>query len=236
MPRGRKKGFIVSEKTRLKMRLVKLGKPLTKEHIAKIVAKNTGKKRTPEQIEKLKKNNSHYWLGKKQSLETIEKRINKTKGKKRSEEFKKNQSNRISGDKNPMKNKEVLEKMRNSLLGNIPWNKGIKQTQTSGENNPNWKGGITPENLKSRASLEYKLWRKCCFERDNFTCQCCNDNNGGNLNAHHINNFSEFPELRVAIDNGITLCEKCHIKFHSIYGTKNNTIKQLQEFTDYYNA
>lgn len=37
------------------------------------------------------------------------------------------------------------------------------------------------------------------------------------MEVHHIKNFSEFPELRFAIDNGITLCKQAHKKFHTIY-------------------
>ena len=88
-----------------------------------------------------------------------------------------------------------------------------------GENNSNWKGGITPLNLKIRHSREYKLWRKAIFERDNYTCIWCGDKKGGNLNADHIKPFALFPELRFAIDNGRTLCELCH-KTTDTYGGK----------------
>ena len=98
-----------------------------------------------------------------------------------------------------------------------------------GKKHPNWKGGITPKNDKVRHSLEMKLWRKSIWIRDNFTCQKC-QKKGGYLVAHHINNFAEFPELRFAIDNGITFCEKCHRTFHKKYGNKNNTKEQLLEF------
>ena len=80
-----------------------------------------------------------------------------------------------------------------------------------------------------RSNTEYKLWRKSVFERDNFICQKCKVS-GGKLVAHHINNFSEFPELRLAIDNGITLSKKAHEEFYKIYGKRNNTKQQLEEF------
>lgn len=79
----------------------------------------------------------------------------------------------------------------------------------AGERNPNWKGGITPEHLAIRTSTEYKLWRKAIFQRDNWTCQECGKH-GGWLEAHHIKPFAQFPELRLAINNGITLCKPCH--------------------------
>lgn len=110
---------------------------------------------------------------------------------------------------------------------------GIKSR--SGENSPNWNGGISSERDKIKVTEEYQEWRKNVYKRDNYTCQCCGDNTGHNLNAHHIENFSDFPELRFDIDNGITLCDSCHNpnkygSFHNIYGTKNNNKDQLEEY------
>src|SRR3990167_4958222 len=91
------------------------------------------------------------------------------------------------------------------------WNKGKPYFQLKGENNPNWKGGITPINRAIRTSLEYKLWRSAIFERDNYTCQNCNTR-GGVLHADHIKPFAIYPEVRFAIDNGRTLCKSCHLQ------------------------
>lgn len=74
-----------------------------------------------------------------------------------------------------------------------------------------WKGGVWEGNRKIRDSIEIRLWREAVFARDNFTCQNCHIR-GGYLEAHHIKKFAEYPELRFAIDNGLTLCRKCHNK------------------------
>lgn len=79
------------------------------------------------------------------------------------------------------------------------------------EKNPNWQGGKTIERQKAMAQQEYKLWRKSVFERDNHTCRECGKR-GGNMEAHHIKSWKNYPELRYEITNGVTLCLKCHRK------------------------
>ena len=74
-----------------------------------------------------------------------------------------------------------------------------------------WRGGIWPEHLRIKRSIEYRLWRKAVFERDNYTCRFCGIR-GGKLHADHIKPFALYPELRFAIDNGRTLCVPCHRK------------------------
>lgn len=119
----------------------------------------------------------------------------------------------------------IREKFSAYSKTKIPWNKGKKNTQQSGKNHWNWKGGITRLNKNKRKevmnSFEYKLWRKSVFERDGYACIWCGDNKGGNLEADHIKPWSDYPELRFAIDNGRTLCHKCHMTTKTYGGIKS---------------
>ena len=92
--------------------------------------------------------------------------------------------------------------------------RGLKYPSRSGENHHWWKGGITPGNENVRKSSDYSNWRILVFDRDDFTCQDCHKK-GGNLHAHHIELFSDNPNLRFDINNGITLCLNCHAKRHN---------------------
>lgn len=83
----------------------------------------------------------------------------------------------------------------------------------SGENNTNYVDGRTPENKRQRNSKQYSEWRTSVFKRDNYKCVWCGS--VGDLNADHIKPFSKFPELRLDIDNGRTLCIPCHKKTDS---------------------
>lgn len=121
--------------------------------------------------------------------------------------------------------------------GQVAWNKGIKYTEEQksnlnmdglkkgrglfkgkerldiiGERHWNWEGGKTKEGEKIRKSSAYKQWREAVFLRDNYTCVFCKrkETVSGKLNADHIKPFALFPELRLVIDNGRTLCIDCH--------------------------
>lgn len=130
------------------------------------------------------------------------------------------------------KKKEKIKKVRTRRKHSEETKKKIgigNRGKAVGEKNGNWKGGITPKYHKIKRSIEYRLWRKAVFARDNWTCQ----KYGGKeikLIPHHIQNFAEYPELRLVIDNGITLSEKAHKKFHDKYGYRNNTREQTEEF------
>lgn len=81
-----------------------------------------------------------------------------------------------------------------------------------GEKSHLWKGGLTKAGILLRNSADYREWRKAVFARDNYTCVFCKDKRGGNLQADHIKQFAFYPELRLDINNGRTLCVDCHKK------------------------
>lgn len=83
-----------------------------------------------------------------------------------------------------------------------------KKTQI-GNNAPNWQGGLRDTNRRIRSSLEYKRWRIGVLIRDNFTCQTCKIV-GTSIEVHHIKSFAKNKELRLDINNGISLCINCH--------------------------
>jgi 5-methylcytosine-specific restriction endonuclease McrA len=80
-----------------------------------------------------------------------------------------------------------------------------------------------PESWRSRS--EYKTWRKRVLDRDLHTCKICGSKK--NPVAHHIIEAQDSPDLRYDIDNGITLCKKCHIAIH--VKDSHRFIESLQE-------
>lgn len=64
-----------------------------------------------------------------------------------------------------------------------------------------------------RYSTGINVWKKAVWKRDNYTCQDCGKTHCL-VHAHHIKSAKEYPKLRLYINNGITLCKKCHFKRH----------------------
>lgn len=144
----------------------------------------------------------NYWIGKKRSKETKEKIRKSLTGRKLS--------------------KRTRKKMRESHKG-----------RHSGENSNFWRGGTTTLINSIRGSDKYKRWRKKVFKRDNFICQECGYDKGSIIEPHHkkdiarilFENKIETIEQALKckelwnIDNGKTLCRKCHRKTDN-YGVK----------------
>ncbi len=103
-----------------------------------------------------------------------------------------------------------------------------------GPKNPAWNHSISTEEREDNKirnyNPKYKRWRKKVYKRDNYTCQVCGDNKGGNLVAHHVYAWNKYKDLHFITSNGITLCDKCHKLFHKIYKHGNNTRKQFTKF------
>jgi len=86
-----------------------------------------------------------------------------------------------------------------------------------GKNSHGWRGGVTPIHLRIRSSCEMKKWKKAVFKRDKYKCIQCGSKE--KIEADHIAPFAYYPELRFSVDNGRTLCNKCHRKTET-YGNK----------------
>lgn len=111
--------------------------------------------------------------------------------------------------------KSHVENLKKSHIGKV------------GSLSSNWKGGITKESFKIRNSKEYKCWRLKVFERDNYKCVLCGYDKGNILQADHIKPFAYYPELRLDISNGRTLCKPCHEKTDT-YLSKSAKPKGIQ--------
>jgi hypothetical protein len=83
-----------------------------------------------------------------------------------------------------------------------------------GQDHYKWKGGKPWERF---ADPRYIAWRAAVLERDVYTCRKCGRSCAKyerGLAAHHVKPFAEFPESRLDVTNGLTLCRVCHMAVH----------------------
>ena len=115
---------------------------------------------------------------------------------------------------NSLKGKHNSIKTEFKIGQRISPNTEFTSEKTKGKNNVNWKGGISSVYITLRQSARYVKWRTSVFRRDSYKCVKCEQ--GGRLHADHIKEWSKYPKLRFNINNGQTLCIKCHGGKHGI--------------------
>lgn len=127
----------------------------------------------------------------------------------------------------------------------------------SSENNSNWQGGITKISEYLRHNINE--WKLDSFKKYDFKCDITGEKDNliihhlynyseiikevfevSKLPIYECINEYSYDELETLKTNclnihynrglGVCLTENMHIKFHSIYGKKNNTLEQYNEF------
>ena len=69
---------------------------------------------------------------------------------------------------------------------------------------------LLKDDHKDRGGSLSRDWGKRVKDRDGWKCRISNENCEGRMEAHHILGWSEHPELRYQLNNGITLCHAHH--------------------------
>ena len=83
---------------------------------------------------------------------------------------------------------------------------------------------IPDERRRNRGGSHHK-WVNAVLSRDKATCQHCGVKDG-ELNAHHIKSYKDYPALRFELSNGMTLCVKCHWNVHAVQRANSvNSVK-----------
>ena len=76
---------------------------------------------------------------------------------------------------------------------------------------------LKPKPAKSFNAWKWQLesWSMAVRKRDNGICQRCGEKA---VHAHHIKQKKTHPELSLDVNNGESLCKKCHDEEHRIHG------------------
>jgi len=84
------------------------------------------------------------------------------------------------------------------------------------------------KNILNQSKLS--KWSKSVRERDFFKCFSCGK--GKTLHGHHMVSKYYFPQYAYHVNNGITLCKRCHLGKGGVHckksPPKNSVIKKLR--------
>ena len=106
---------------------------------------------------------------------------------------------------------ETRERQRLAHIGKKQSPETIAKRVRYGSKHQNWIADrSTLRKKQERNDSAYHDWRHQVYERDGFVCKIKNSDCGGRIEAHHILGWSNYPELRYQVNNGITLCRNHH--------------------------
>lgn len=152
-------------------------------------------------------------------------------GKKHSEEHRNKQSQNSfwKGKKRPPFSEEWKMKISLSHKGLHAGEKNFFFGKpNSGPNNPRWISDRSQLAKKQeRNDSSYREWRTCVYKRDSYKCRINNEECSGRIEAHHILRWSEYPEVRYNIDNGISLCKYHHPRTRKKEDEMVNVFKEI---------
>lgn len=127
-------------------------------------------------------------------------------------------SQRSKGKNNPYYGKkhspEIRQKIKEAIKGKCFVSKERREHLRKiniGVNNPNWKGGYHKWYQRFRSTVGFTNLRKEVFRRDKYACQFCYQK-GKYIECHHIRRVKDRHDLKLDIDNCLTLCRDCHQK------------------------
>jgi hypothetical protein len=229
--RRKNNSYIHSDLTKQKISLGNKGKIRSKEICQKlsILAKRrgfgkwmNGRKLPKETIKKIlitrkktKEKNGYY-----HSPETIEKMRGHFR--KHSEEAKLKMSIGHKGKPTWNKGKNMSDEYRKNISlakQNISLETREKMRLAKLKTNPLWKEGVIIDRTYTIDWTE--TLRRSIRERDRYTCQICNKQQGDQIHSvHHI----DYNKKNCSSENLITLCISCHMK------TNTNRTKWLEYF------
>ena len=132
----------------------------------------------------------------------------------------------LSSQSNQFQNGENASPETQFVKGETSWNKGISPSEETrvkrslsivgkmptGKNHYKWindRSKLKKSDLKHLCT-QYRIWMISVKKRDGWKCRISNENCSGRLEAHHILDWMNYPELRYEINNGITLCLAHH--------------------------
>jgi len=132
--------------------------------------------------------------------------------------------------KEAKKKKGQSEKYKNLYCSRQCAGKHAEETgKFVGENSTSYNPDLTDEDREDRRKKpEHKKWVKEVMKKDNYRCVICGEK--GKIQAHHLDGYNWCKEKRTDVNNGVTLCKKEHLEFHSIYGYGWNTKEQFEKF------